>query len=1028
MSNDDNESPVWHFHEWRPSSGIEYFSQRRQSEVGLTAVSVLVPVYNEEASDLMRTLRSLRVQEDNCQHVEFHILVIFDGMQRMSDTATDLVSRVFGVSADDLVSETLIYDSGVSRVSLEPGLDLRLSLLVKAKNRKKFNSHEWYFRAFASMDLFKYIFCTDCGTVYDPACLQRLVEHMDNRPNTIVVTGRQHVMTALDQDENERITLMGAWFRAVQLYDFAASVSSFQGAFSLVGFLPVIPGPCGLWRAGPDCVRAVDDYFAIVAPSTDDEHGSVGLVAGNMLLAEDRILSFTSVLSTGKASEWVTSAIFYFEAEREPKQFLAQRRRWQSGTFFCYVYILWNARCLIFGSQHGCGAKVMYTFLMCLQAMSFIITAFTPSVFAGIAAKMGQETDDSQLGTAFFGFGVFYMCVYVLFVLRHMCVAFDPTIVHLAIFTSLIMALVVVASVLLMYLADPAPLVLASVSVVTFLPFGLAISHSFDVFIMMVASFLPFFLFLPMFLCFFSAYASARVFDVSWGNRPASGIAGHDERLGTVLAPMISVLAVAGNIGAFVGITLMPMHTMVNVTLALMLPSVFQQILSAAFYLLYTSPHLLTQSVHLCGHTTHRVLAFCCTLVGFAMVTSALLWPDWVHNPLIPVYMAANETHTSTSITKYEDARVCSATEMNIITAFHHLDKCFVKTEAVIVTGDEIGWVLEVLYEDVNGTLLARNEMITCQNSDAVINVDRTSVCCNVSYMFLGHTMTSVSYSASEYDRDTKLTRTYPITRNTAMKFQGEQTFRRVENHTRVSEMLVNARMATLHAGFGLVLMRTNFDAVFRSQVLAYGSNPLYDMPNKVWMIIMFTACVAVFLLLVVLIANVLHPCLGKHARAIDVSTLYTWLALCCVLVCVTLFPFAWRGQQLFQIGWWRHGRERQEAMDICGPHADFFALGECEVGIGYALMVLSVVPLHLAVNFFRMPEQYKKKEKKKKLHINLEITETQDLLQIEHSDEEPDEFCPPTSPPPPPPSLMSPRFRFVVQTPKACDEVKSFN
>jgi hypothetical protein len=40
-----------------------------------------------------------------------------------------------------------------------------------------------------------------------------------------------------------------------------------------------------------------------------------GLLAGNMLLAEDRILSYASVFLTGRYTRWVPAATFLVEAE-----------------------------------------------------------------------------------------------------------------------------------------------------------------------------------------------------------------------------------------------------------------------------------------------------------------------------------------------------------------------------------------------------------------------------------------------------------------------------------------------------------------------------------------------------------------------------------------------------------------------------------------------------------------------------------------------------------------------------------------
>eukprot|EP00122_Pirum_gemmata_P012866 Pgem_evm1s11978 len=127
--------------------------------------------------------------------------------------------------------------------------------------------------------------------------------------------------------------LQEAWYRAAQAYDYEASISAFQGAFSLCGMLPVLPGPCGMFRMSDINGACLNFYINFVNTTSLDS----GLLAGNLLLAEDRILSYAAALKTGKFTQWVPSAVFYSEAETKTKSFIAQRRRWTNGTFAGYL-------------------------------------------------------------------------------------------------------------------------------------------------------------------------------------------------------------------------------------------------------------------------------------------------------------------------------------------------------------------------------------------------------------------------------------------------------------------------------------------------------------------------------------------------------------------------------------------------------------------------------------------------------------------------------------------------------------------
>jgi hypothetical protein len=44
------------------------------------------------------------------------------------------------------------------------------------------------------------------------------------------------------------VLLWESWMRAVQCYDFESSHAVDKPAFSAIGFMPVLPGPCGLFR------------------------------------------------------------------------------------------------------------------------------------------------------------------------------------------------------------------------------------------------------------------------------------------------------------------------------------------------------------------------------------------------------------------------------------------------------------------------------------------------------------------------------------------------------------------------------------------------------------------------------------------------------------------------------------------------------------------------------------------------------------------------------------------------------------
>jgi len=144
---------------------------------------------------------------------------------------------------------------------------LKLTVIIKRDNRRKHNSHEWFLLGFApvyttrlpatstSATGVQLVFMTDAGTRFHESCLLSLVQHALQSPTTVACSGRQRVMTNRMQQEGEPATdkwsfgyLRGQLYRCAQGFEYESSISSFNGAFHSVGMLPVLPGPCGLFR------------------------------------------------------------------------------------------------------------------------------------------------------------------------------------------------------------------------------------------------------------------------------------------------------------------------------------------------------------------------------------------------------------------------------------------------------------------------------------------------------------------------------------------------------------------------------------------------------------------------------------------------------------------------------------------------------------------------------------------------------------------------------------------------------------
>jgi cellulose synthase/poly-beta-1,6-N-acetylglucosamine synthase-like glycosyltransferase len=311
-----------------------------------------------------------------------------------------------------------------------PGL--HLFLVVKLDNRKKHNSHEWFLKSFCDDVGATFALCTDCGTYFDKACLKELVKYLEVDDNCAAVCGRQRIMPMSIQNKGCPIrdstlptyrprgmlcALWESWLWCVQCYDFESSHAVDKPAFSALGFMPVLPGPCGLFRYNEIRGRALDEYFAFVNKDMED----MDMVEANLTIAEDRILSLEACIhnNTGnKKTRWAPNALFYFEAELKLESFVKQRRRWNNGTVAGYFFLVrgfWEKIWLNGEGTHRWGYlpwpcwQIAVTVLVLCELVKYFIVVFTPSIFiVSLHLAIGHpnmfgDSDDGDSGSALSG-------------------------------------------------------------------------------------------------------------------------------------------------------------------------------------------------------------------------------------------------------------------------------------------------------------------------------------------------------------------------------------------------------------------------------------------------------------------------------------------------------------------------------------------------------------------------------------------------------------------------------------------------
>jgi cellulose synthase/poly-beta-1,6-N-acetylglucosamine synthase-like glycosyltransferase len=560
------------YDDYHPLPGKSYFYKDTKPPSGFQKITVLIPMYNESTKEFKRTLQDLHaciVEMNKVGAGYVHILAILDGWNATHSSMKEYLKDMFPLVSSEIDEignstksiETYILQklSGneVTSVPIDNEKGLKISVMIKLDNRRKHNSHAWFLETFAQEMESDFTFLTDCGTRFDRKCLINLYRGISNDPNCSAISGRQRVMTTTQQESQDNFR--GFMYRSMQRFDYEASLASYVGAFSTFGMLPVIPGPCGLYRFAAICdvkkrkqmrdefqevnlddndnevivkikaekqketyIDAIDFYIKTVSLNPDE----TGMLLGSLLLAEDRILSYAAVLKTEKRyhTKYEPNACFYFEAETNPTTLLQQRRRWINGTLAGYLWLLQNMH-LLYNSKVNPFNKIILTILILSQLMMFCVMFVGTSVLTvAIRFPLVSYFGVPRLYVELMIGG--YCLLYVLFVYMHSSPKKNAPKLNTKMFdivTICNMIIVVVTLYSFVISLMDAQLVISIVIIAfnVFMPFVLAAMHDLKSLVLMFGSFIQYTLLLPTFTITLSVYAFSRLWELTWGNRPS---------------------------------------------------------------------------------------------------------------------------------------------------------------------------------------------------------------------------------------------------------------------------------------------------------------------------------------------------------------------------------------------------------------------------------------------------------------------------------------------------------------------------
>jgi chitin synthase len=290
-----------------------------------------------------------------------------EGIAKDSVAGKDVTAHIFEYTTSVMVTET-------GEVS-QTGCPVQILFCLKEQNKKKLNSHRWFFNAFGPLIKPNVCVLLDVGTKPKGSrSIYELWKCFDKHSNVGGACGEICVDTGRGCS-----LLFTSPLAASQNFEYKMSNILDKPLESVFGYISVLPGAFSAYRYaalqnGPDGKGPLASYF-----KGETMHGGgpsgAGLFERNMYLAEDRILCFEIV--TKKREGWVLRYVKSAKASTDVPttvpEFISQRRRWLNGSLFAAIHstVFWFK---IWTSGQNFFRKIVLTIEFIYNAVQLIFT------------------------------------------------------------------------------------------------------------------------------------------------------------------------------------------------------------------------------------------------------------------------------------------------------------------------------------------------------------------------------------------------------------------------------------------------------------------------------------------------------------------------------------------------------------------------------------------------------------------------------------------------------------------------------
>ncbi|KAF9180302.1 Chitin synthase, class 2 [Haplosporangium sp. Z 767] len=215
---------------------------------------------------------------------------------------------------------------------------VQILFCLKEQNKKKLNSHRWFFNAFAPQLNPNVCILLDVGTKPSGTSIYHLWKAFDRDSSIGGACGE------ICADLGPNCANLLNPLVASQNFEYKMSNILDKPLESVFGYISVLPGAFSAYRykALKDSSPGVGPLSSYFKGETLHTSGDAGIFESNMYLAEDRILCFELVAKKNEAwlLRYVKSAKASTDVPDSIGEFISQRRRWLNGSFFAAFYSL----------------------------------------------------------------------------------------------------------------------------------------------------------------------------------------------------------------------------------------------------------------------------------------------------------------------------------------------------------------------------------------------------------------------------------------------------------------------------------------------------------------------------------------------------------------------------------------------------------------------------------------------------------------------------------------------------------------